>query len=276
MTTTTPPRVELFGVEVDALTMSRTIERIDELLDSGVPVQHVVINAAKVVAISENEQLRSVISNCPIVNADGTSVVWASKLLHRPLPERVAGIDLFQCLIAYAAERGRSVYFLGARDEVLDAMLERFRREYPALKVAGWRNGYWDDDGEVVADVRAAAPDMVFLAIPSPRKEFWLADHLPDLGTRFAMGVGGSFDVVAGAIARAPVWVQRIGCEWVYRLAQEPRRMWKRYLVGNSKFVWLTVHELRTQHAVTHGTVPSPRHPSPSRERLRRGAAAHD
>jgi len=147
--------------------------------------------------------------------------------------------------VARAAADGRSVYFLGARDDVLDEVVRRFRERYPALKVAGSRNGYWDDDAAVVAQVRSAAPDLLFLAIPSPRKEFWLAEHMPAMGVPFSMGVGGSFDVVAGRVKRAPRWVQRIGCEWVYRLVQEPRRMWKRYLVGNTSFIWLTMKEWR-------------------------------
>ena len=234
-------RVELFGVDVDALTMDETVQRIMELVAAGTPVQHVVLNASKVVMMSEDPSLRDVIAACPVVNADGQSVVTASRLLRRPLPERVAGIDLFIELVKRSAADGRSVYFLGARDDVLEEMIRRFRTQHPALRIAGSRNGYWDDDAAVVAQVRAASPDLVFLAIPSPRKEFWLAQHMPAMGVPFAMGVGGSFDVVAGKVKRAPRWVQRIGCEWVYRLVQEPRRMWKRYLVGNTKFVWLVL-----------------------------------
>lgn len=247
ITTAAPPvvlRQELFGVEVDALTMSATVDRIMELVAAGVQVQHVVLNAAKVVMMSKDPALRAVIDACPVVNADGQSVVVASRLLRRPLPERVAGIDLFVELVARAARDGRSVYFLGARDEVLAEMVARFRSQYPTLQIAGYRHGYWKDDHEVIAQVRAAQADLLFLAIPSPRKEFWLGEHLPALGVPFAMGVGGSFDVVAGKVKRAPRWVQRIGCEWVYRLVQEPRRMWKRYLVGNSAFIWLTLKEL--------------------------------
>lgn len=236
-------RVHLFGVDVDALTMEESVQRIMELVDAGTPVQHVVLNASKVVMMSQDERLRDVIAACPVVNADGQSVVTASRLLRRRLPERVAGIDLFVELVKRSAENGRSVYFLGARDEVLDEMIRRFRAQYPSLNIAGSRNGYWDDDAAVVAQVHDAHPDLVFLAVPSPRKEFWLAEHMPAMGVPFAMGVGGSFDVVAGKVKRAPVWVQRIGCEWVYRLVQEPRRMWKRYLVGNTKFVMLTAKE---------------------------------
>ena len=244
MNATATSRVELFGVEVDALTMDQTVQRIMELVEAGTPVQHVVLNASKVVMMADDDRLRAVIA-CPVVNADGQSVVTASRILRRPLPERVAGIDLFVELVKRSAADGRSVYFLGARDEVLEEMIRRFREQYPTLNIAGSRNGYWDDDAAVVAQVREARPDLVFLAIPSPRKEFWLAEHMPAMGVPFAMGVGGSFDVVAGKVKRAPVWVQRIGCEWVYRLVQEPRRMWKRYLVGNTKFVVLTVKEWR-------------------------------
>jgi N-acetylglucosaminyldiphosphoundecaprenol N-acetyl-beta-D-mannosaminyltransferase len=237
-------RRDLFGVEVDALDMDDTVDRIMTLIDQRVQVQHVVLNASKVVMMSKDAELRSVIRACPVVNADGQSVVIASRLLRRPLPERVAGIDLFVELVKRSAENGRSVYFLGARDDVLDEMVSRFRTQYPTLRIAGFRNGYWDNDAEVVEQVHAAQPDLLFVAIPSPRKEFWLAEHLPALGVPFAMGVGGSFDVLAGKVNRAPKWVQRIGCEWVYRLVQEPRRMWKRYLVGNTAFMWLTIKEL--------------------------------
>jgi exopolysaccharide biosynthesis WecB/TagA/CpsF family protein len=237
-------RRDLFGIEIDALDMKATVDRIMALIDQGVQVQHVALNAAKVVMVSKDAKLRAVIRACGVVNADGQSVVIASRLLRQPLPERVAGIDLFAELVKRSAENGRSVYFLGAREDVLEEMLSRFRAQYPTLRIAGFRNGYWNDDAEVIEQVRAARPDLLFLGIPSPRKEFWLAEHLPALGVPFAMGVGGSFDVLAGKIKRAPKWVQRIGCEWVYRLVQEPRRMWKRYLVGNTAFIWLTVKEL--------------------------------
>lgn len=236
-------RVRLYGVGIDALTMDQTLERAFELATAGRPVQHVVLNAAKVVLMSSDARLREIVAGCALVNADGASVVWASRILGQPLPERVAGIDLFMRIVARAAETGDSVYFLGATDAVLESMLARFRREYPGLRVAGARNGYWDDDADVVAAVRKAAPTFLFLAIPSPRKEYWLNEHLSDLGVPFVMGVGGSFDVAAGKTRRAPVWMQRIGCEWMYRLAQEPQRMWKRYLRGNTAFVLLTFRE---------------------------------
>jgi N-acetylglucosaminyldiphosphoundecaprenol N-acetyl-beta-D-mannosaminyltransferase len=155
----------------------------------------------------------------------------------------VAGVDLFERLVATAAHDGHSVYFLGAHRETVAEVVRVFRERHPDLVVAGSRDGYWRDDDDVVADVRDARPDYLFLAVPSPRKEFWLGEYLGSLGVPFVMGVGGSFDVVAGLTERAPVRVQRLGLEWAWRFAQEPRRMWRRYLVGNVAFIRLTARE---------------------------------
>lgn len=237
------PRVRLFGTPVDALTFAETVDRSFELADAGGPAQHVVLNAAKVVQMREDDRLRSIVAGCDLVNADGQSVVWASRVLGRRLPERVAGIDLFNAILERAAKTGHRVFFLGATQEVLADMAARLRARHPSLVIAGYRDGYWDDDDAVVETVRAAHPDFLFLAIPSPRKEYWLNENLDRLGVPFVMGVGGTFDVVAGKVRRAPRWVQRAGCEWLYRLAQEPRRMWRRYLRGNSLFVGLIALE---------------------------------
>lgn len=235
--------VELFGLPFDVLDMEQTVQVVREMVSAGTPHQHVVVNAAKVVELDRDPALAAVIRKCDLVNADGVSIVWASKVLGKPLPERVAGIDLFERLVTTAAVDGRSVFFLGARAEVVEDVASVLSRRHPDLVVAGLHDGFWDDDAAIIAEVRAAAPDYLFLAIPSPRKEFWLNEHLMDLGVPFVMGVGGSFDVIAGRVRRAPRWVQRIGMEWSWRLAQEPRRMWRRYLLGNVAFVRLTARE---------------------------------
>jgi N-acetylglucosaminyldiphosphoundecaprenol N-acetyl-beta-D-mannosaminyltransferase len=236
-------RVSLFGVDVDALTFDETVDRVFELADTAGSTQHVVLNAAKVVLMANDDRLRNIVASCELINADGQSVVWASRLLGRPLPERVAGIDLFSAIVERAADTGHRLYFLGATDEVLTAMIGLLRERYPSLVIAGHHNGYWSDDNEVIAEVRRARPHFLFLAIPSPRKEYWLSQHLDSLAVPFVMGVGGTFDVIAGKVRRAPRWVQQIGCEWIYRVVQEPRRMWKRYLRGNSAFLVLTARE---------------------------------
>jgi N-acetylglucosaminyldiphosphoundecaprenol N-acetyl-beta-D-mannosaminyltransferase len=238
-------RVTLFGLPIDALTMDETVEAARILVAGEGSHQHVAVNAAKIVAAERDRRLAEIIRNCDLVNADGAGVVWASRLLGFPLPERVAGIDLFERLVETAERDGRSVYLLGARPEVVARVAEVFRSRHPRLVVAGVRDGYWEDDDAVVAEVARCKPDYLFLAVPSPRKEYWLSQYLPNLDVRFAMGVGGAFDVVAGRTARAPVVAQRMGLEWAWRLAQEPRRMWRRYLLGNVSFARLTIREWR-------------------------------
>jgi len=228
------------GVTIDALTLPQTIAEVDRIIAVGEPMQHCSVNASKVVLMHKDPELLAIIRGCGLVNADGQAVVWASRVLGRSLPERVAGVDLFEALLAHAAARGYSVFLLGATRQVVEAAAGRASREHPGLTVAGAHDGYWgDDDSDVVREVRASGADILFVAMPSPRKEYWLAARLHDLGTPFAMGVGGSFDVYAGEVERAPRWMQRLGLEWLFRFAQEPARMWRRYLIGNAEFVLL-------------------------------------
>ncbi len=236
-------RIELFGVPVDVVDMNQAVELARDAVADGRPHQHVVLNAAKVVAMHDDPELREIVRGCDFVLADGQPIVWLSQLVGRPLPTRVAGIDLFERIVAAAAADGTSVYLLGARQHVVEKVRDVFLARHPGLRIAGIHDGYWTDDDEVVAAVRAARPDHLFLAIPSPRKEYWLRDHLDELGVPFVMGVGGSFDVIAGEITRAPRWMQRIGMEWSWRLIKEPRRMIKRYAVGNTRFLVLCARE---------------------------------
>lgn len=241
------PRVELFGVSVDPLTMDQTVVAVHRFVECGRPHQHVCLNAAKVVELDGSPALAGAISACDLVSIDGQAVVWASRVLGRPVPERVAGVDLFERLLAEAAQHGLAVYLLGARPEVVAQVRDRALRDHPGLDVVGARSGYWsaDEESDVVAEVAASGADLLFLAIPSPRKELFLSDYGDVLGVPFRMGVGGSFDVYAGKTRRAPRWMQRAGLEWCYRLLQEPRRMVRRYLVGNSAFVLLTLRTWR-------------------------------
>ena len=144
-------------------------------------------------------------------------------------------------LIPIAAEKGYSVYFLGAKQEVVEKVVDTYRHLYPKLNISGFRNGYWDkkQEKEVVAKVKEANPDILFVGMSSPKKEYFLHNHLDYMNVPFAMGVGGSFDVVAGLAKRAPLWMQNYGLEWFFRFIQEPGRLWKRYLKGNIAFAKL-------------------------------------
>lgn len=233
--------VSLFGLRIDQLTMDETVDRIEQLIASRGTHQHVSINVSKVVQAEHDPSLRAVIEACDVVNADGQPIIWAARFLGVSLRERVTGIDLMTRLIERAAERGYRLYLLGARREVVDTVAERIGREHPTAVVAGWRDGYWqaDEESSVVASIAEAQPDILFVAMSSPAKEQFLARWKATIGVPFVMGVGGSFDVYAGAISRAPKWMRRVGLEWLYRVYQEPRRMWRRYAGDAPQFAWI-------------------------------------
>jgi len=247
---TRPPaprdRARILGCEIDRLDMEATVRRCAEIVEAGGPAQHVAVNVSKIVALHDDERMRAIVEGCELVSVDGQPVVWASRLLGDPLPERVAGIDLMFRLLELAEERGYSVYVLGARQEVLDTAIAKLAERYPRLALAGSHHGYFtDEESDRICElVRAAQPDILFVAMTSPRKEYWLADHALALGVPFSMGVGGSIDVVAGLTKRAPRWMQRAGLEWFYRFAQEPLRLGPRYLRTNARFAALLAREL--------------------------------
>src|ERR1700683_1556442 len=237
------PRSGLPGTPIDPLTMDRAVRRCGDAIEAGDYLSFGMVNAAKAVAMRRNEPLRLAVSGCDIVLADGQAVVWASTLLGAPLPERVAGIDLFTELLGLGSRCGYRVYFLGARAEVLQAMLAEVAVRYPGLKVAGSRDGYFSEEEEpaVAGEIRRAGADLLFIGMSSPRKELFQARWGAATGARVAHGVGGSFDILAGATRRAPVWWQRHGLEWLYRAIQEPVRLGRRYLTTNLAFVGLVL-----------------------------------
>ena len=237
-------RASFLGVPLDALTMDETIARCRSLIAERRFVQHVVLNAGKTVLMRDDPRLRRVIASCDLVSADGQSVVWAGRLLGIHVPERVAGIDLMERLLAEAEREQWLVFFLGAKPDVLDAFRAEVARRHPALRVAGARDGYFTDDAAVADEIARSGARLLFVAISSPKKELFLAEQGSRLGSLFAMGVGGSFDVWAGTASRAPRWMQKSGLEWLHRLLLEPRRMWKRYLVGNFRFAGIVLGEL--------------------------------
>lgn len=235
-------RYPILNTYVNAISMDETIAEVEKIINSGKPTQHIVINALKVNLMNESERLRSIVNSCPLINADGASIVWAAKKLGVPLKERVAGIDLFLNLVKVAAEKGYKIYLFGAKEEVVQRVKKFFLEQYPKLQIVGVRNGYFteDDEQSIVADMASSGADMLFVAFSSPKKEFWINKYLHNLNIPFVMGVGGSFDVVAGVTDRAPLWMQKHGLEWFYRFIQEPCRLWNRYVIGNWKFVIYT------------------------------------
>ncbi len=230
----------LFGIRFDDFTLDQTVMAVKEKIRNKEATHLLGVNADKINDFySDDEWYRRVILEADIVNPDGISVILASRFLKKELPERVAGIDLMERLLASSVEENFSVYFLGAKESVLTEMVHRMKEKYPNLTVCGFRNGYFDEsEWETIAnEIHQCNPDIVFVGITSPKKEY-LIDHFIKFGINSVfMGVGGSFDVLSGNIKRAPKWVQKIGFEWFFRMIQEPKRLFLRYFIGNSKFL---------------------------------------
>jgi N-acetylglucosaminyldiphosphoundecaprenol N-acetyl-beta-D-mannosaminyltransferase len=228
--------------------MEDTLQTIEGFIASGKPHQHVVVNVDKLVKAQKDPELRKIINDCALINADGMPVVWASRLLGKPLKERVAGVDLFEALMSRAAEKGWRVYLLGAKEEIVSRVKNIYTEKYPDLVFAGYRNGYWKPDQEmaIVDEIAAAKADLLFVAISSPKKEQFLGAYQAQMKIPFAMGVGGTFDVAAGKVKRAPIWMQKSGLEWFYRFLQEPRRMFKRYFIEDMAFISLLLSEIKS------------------------------
>lgn len=203
------------------------------------PHRVVTMNVAGLELLRRDVEMRQASESADLVVADGVPLVWASRLLRRALPERVAGVDLMVALLAAGAKERRRVWFLGAREEVVQAVVKRCGELYPGLEVVGFHNGYFEltEHEAIVRAIHDAKPDLLFVGMPSPFKETWIWRHAAALDVPFMLGVGGSFDVFAGRIRRAPRWIQSIGMEWGWRLAMEPRKLWRRYLVSNTAFL---------------------------------------
>jgi N-acetylglucosaminyldiphosphoundecaprenol N-acetyl-beta-D-mannosaminyltransferase len=231
-------RHDFLGAPVDCLTMTATLATVDAALQQRGLLHHVCLNVAKFVAMRTDAELARDVRSADVVSVDGMGIVWAARLLGIPIPERVAGIDLLENVLALCAAKEYRPYFLGAKPQILDAAVAQVRRRHPSLVFAGSRDGYFgpDDENAVVAAIRGSRADCLFVGMPTPLKERFLFRHRETLGVPFVMGVGGAFDVLAGHVRRAPRPLQMMGLEWLCRLLQEPRRLGPRNIKANAAF----------------------------------------
>lgn len=234
--------MNLLGCNFDEVTQEGAVKWSEDWLANSETSGYITtVNVAILMMMRSDKTLTKFIENSALVVADGLPLIWLSKLLGRPLPERVAGIDLMQDMVRNAAETGKSVYLMGAKPGTVKKVAERFKIENPDLILAGVDDGYYtkEQEAERVKNIRESGADLLVVAMGVPRQENFLNDNWDDLGVKLAIPVGGSFDVIAGETKRAPVWMQKTGMEWFYRMCQEPRRLFKRYLVTNTQFIGL-------------------------------------
>ena len=246
----TGERIRLVGIPIDDLSFEEALDRMEEMIQKRRPAgQALTLNVDVMVKLRRDPQFRAVAERSPLVLADGMPILWAVRFLGRPIRARICGTDLVPALSRRAAEKGYSVYFFGGKPGAAEEAAFRLGKRYPGLRVAGISVppfGFEADPSQnarFIQEVKRAAPNILFVALGAPRQEKWLDAHLAELGIPLCLGVGGTFEIVAGLRARAPVWLQWIGLEWVWRLLQEPARLWRRYLVENPVFFWWVLLE---------------------------------
>lgn len=239
-------QINLLGSNVWSMSMSDVMAKCDRSIINKTQLLVGVVNVAKLVYARKNPELKLSLEETDFTVADGLAVVWLSKLCGRPLPQRVAGIDIMHELLKLADQKHYGVYFLGAKLEVVKKVVKWTHDNLPGVRIAGCRDGYFKENQaqQVAEEIRDSKTDILFVAITPPKKEIFLRKYSKMMNVPVCHGVGGSFDVVAGVTKRAPIWMQKCGLEWFYRVLQEPRRMWKRYLFTNTAFLFLAIKEI--------------------------------
>lgn len=242
-------RVRILSIDIDRVDFQETVEQILTFVAERRPRYVCTANVDHVVQCVQDEEFRQIYQDAALAVPDGVPLLWAARLLGKPLKERVNGTNLFERLCARAAERGHRVFFLGGPPGVADGAASVLRQRYPGLQVAGTYAppfGFERDPEEnarVVDRIRRAAPDVLFVGFGAPKQEKWIYRHLRALQVPVSLGIGASFEYVAGTTKRAPAWMQSMGLEWFYRVLENPRRYWRRYLVQDLKFVPLVLRQ---------------------------------
>jgi len=242
----TQKTVDFLSLSVANYDLSSTADFIFSEIISGKQIVHGCINAALTVLIKEDPEFLKCLQKADVISADGQAVVWASKLLGNPLPSRVPGPDLMEKMIQIAVENNFRIYLFGAEQPIVEMVANIYKKKYGDNLVAGFRNGFYkrEESSEIATEINSSKADFLFVATPSPNKEYFNQEYRASMpNVRLLMGVGGTFDVISGKVKRAPAWMQNNGLEWLYRLSKEPRRLWKRYLIGNSKFILIIIRE---------------------------------
>jgi len=238
--------LNILGVRIDAVSMQGIIAWVQNGIRSNVIDQYlIVVNVAKLIHAREDPNLHRIIEGADLVGVDGMPLVWYSKLLSECLPEKVSGIDIMMRMFQTGNNERWSFYFLGATDQVIRRVVDTFRQDYSGAVVAGSRNGYFtqDDEPHIVKEIRESGANILLIGFGSPRREMFVDRWKGQFGVNVIHGVGGSFDVYSGVTKRAPKWMQSAGMEWLYRLVQEPSRLFTRYAVSNTKFLLLVVRD---------------------------------
>jgi N-acetylglucosaminyldiphosphoundecaprenol N-acetyl-beta-D-mannosaminyltransferase len=235
-------RIELFGCPLDIVDFEETAAWCRKTIQGNAPpVQLMTINAQSLLLVKDDAEVGEAVKKAGLIVGDGVSIAIATRALKLPWKGRVTGVDLTQRILADGMSYGLKVFYLGATPATVKRLVEVTAERYPGVQVVGAQDGFYDrkNDGPIIDRIRASGAQVLFVGMPTPYKEIWLQKNMERLGVRLAIGVGGTFDVMTGQVKRAPVVFQNIGMEWLWRMMMEPRKMWKRNVVYNSRFLYL-------------------------------------
>jgi N-acetylglucosaminyldiphosphoundecaprenol N-acetyl-beta-D-mannosaminyltransferase len=237
--------VSIFNIRINPLRRFEFLAIIESAIRNGRQLAQFGVNSATINDIVRNVEFRHTINSADLVHIDGMSVVWALRSFGYKIPERVATPDLADDILAMAERERMSIFLFGAQENILSLCRKNIEKKFPNIVIAGSRNGYYNPEEEkgIFDLINNASPDILFLGMSSPKKELFFESYRHKLEAKYILGVGGYFDIMSGLIRRAPRWMQDTGLEWLFRLIQEPRRLWKRYLIGIFQFFWLVIKE---------------------------------
>lgn len=237
--------IRIFDIRINPVPLANFLPIIESSIRGGRQIAQFGVNSATINDIVRSEEFRNIINSADLVHIDGMSVVWALRSFGYHIPERVATPDLADAVLEMADRNGMSLFLFGAKENILLLARQNLANKYPNIRIAGMRNGYYTPEEEegIFNTINDVNPDILLLGMSSPRKELFFESYRHKLNSRYILGVGGYFDIISGVIRRAPHWMQDTGLEWLFRLMQEPKRLWKRYLIGIHQFCWLVTKE---------------------------------
>ncbi|BAY96482.1 hypothetical protein NIES37_04150 [Tolypothrix tenuis PCC 7101] len=243
-------RINICGVEIDKYSFAEvTSQIVNHAISRSQPEYVVTPNAMHILTLQKDAYFREIYRQAFLVVPDGVSLLWAAKFLQTPLNGRVNGTDLFEKLCAVAAEKGLKIFLLGGRPGAADQAKQKLKARHPNLLIVGTYcppYGFENQPEELAAinsNIKAASPDILFVGLGAPKQEKWIAQNYQELEVPISIGIGVSFELVADMVTRAPIWMQKSGLEWLFRLIVEPSRLWKRYILGNPTFIWLVLKQ---------------------------------
>ena len=242
-------KVNILDVDIDNVNFEDAIAKICEFVEGGDPKFVVTPNVDHVIKLQRDLEFKQIYKEASLVLADGAPIIWAAKLLKTPLKEKISGSDLFPRLCEVSSNEGFKLFFLGGRQGAAKGAADIFQAKYPNIKISGIYSppfGFEDDENEnirIVNMIKEARPDILFVGLGAPKQEKWIYKYYTELNVPVSIGVGVSFEFMAGIVKRAPLWMQKVGLEWFWRLMMEPKKLWKRYLVDDMKIFWLILRQ---------------------------------